>query len=192
MLKIVRTISELRAAVAEWRQSGHGVALVPTMGALHEGHLTLVRTGLTRAARVVVSIFVNPTQFAPHEDLDRYPRDEAGDVAKLAGAGASLVWAPTVDEMYPEDAATRIEVQGAALPLEGEFRPHHFGGVATVCCKLFSAVDAGRGAVRREGLSAAGGRSPDGAGSQPAARDHGRADGARGRRFGAVIAQRVL
>jgi pantoate--beta-alanine ligase len=130
----------LRAVVAEWRQSGHGVALVPTMGALHEGHLTLVRTGLTRAARVVVSIFVNPTQFAPHEDLDRYPRDEAGDVAKLAGAGASLVWAPTVDEMYPEGAATRIEVQGAALPLEGEFRPHHFGGVATVCCKLFSAA----------------------------------------------------
>lgn len=140
MLKIVRTISELRAAVADWRQSGYGVALVPTMGALHEGHLTLVRTGLTRAARVVVSIFVNPTQFAPHEDLDRYPRDEAGDVAKLAGAGASLVWAPTVDVMYPEGAATRIEVQGAALPLEGEFRPHHFGGVATVCCKLFSAA----------------------------------------------------
>jgi pantoate--beta-alanine ligase len=140
MLKIVRTISELRAAVAEWRQAGHGVALVPTMGALHEGHLTLVRTGLTRAARVVVSIFVNPTQFAPHEDLDRYPRDEAGDVAKLAGAGASLVWAPPVDVMYPEGAATRIEVQGAALPLEGEFRPHHFGGVATVCCKLFSAA----------------------------------------------------
>jgi pantoate--beta-alanine ligase len=140
MVEIVRTISELRSAVAEWRRAGDGVALVPTMGALHEGHLTLVRTGLSHASRVVVSIFVNPTQFAPHEDLDRYPRDEAGDVAKLAGAGASLVWAPTVETMYPTGAATRIEVQGAALPLEGEFRPHHFGGVATVCCKLFSAV----------------------------------------------------
>lgn len=140
MVEIVRTISELRAAVAAWRQAGDSVALVPTMGALHEGHLTLVRTGLTRAARVVVSIFVNPTQFAPHEDLDRYPRDEAGDVAKLASAGASLVWAPTVEIMYPPGSATRIDVQGAALPLEGEFRPHHFGGVATVCCKLFSAV----------------------------------------------------
>jgi len=140
MLNTVRSIKELRAAVAVWRRSGARVALVPTMGALHDGHLALVKAALKVADRVVVSIFVNPTQFAPHEDLSRYPRDESGDVAKLAGAGAHLVWAPSVADMYPDGFATRVEVAGAALPLEGEFRPVHFGGVATVVCKLFCAV----------------------------------------------------
>ncbi|MFA5950716.1 MAG: pantoate--beta-alanine ligase [Hyphomicrobium sp.] len=140
MPNTVRSIKELRAAVAVWRRSGARVALVPTMGALHDGHLALVKAALKVADRVVVSIFVNPTQFAPHEDLSRYPRDEAGDVAKLRGAGAHLVWAPSVADMYPDGFATRVEVAGAALPLEGEFRPAHFGGVATVVCKLFCAV----------------------------------------------------
>ena len=139
-MKIVRTIRDLRAEVGQWRAAGLSVALVPTMGALHAGHIALVGAALTTADRVVVTIFVNPTQFAPHEDLARYPRDEAGDVSKVAGAGAHLVWAPSVPEMYPEGFATRIVVEGAALPLEGSFRPHHFGGVATVVCKLVSAA----------------------------------------------------
>jgi len=130
----------LRAEVARWRTDGQRIALVPTMGALHAGHIALVGAALSAADKTVVSIFVNPTQFAPHEDLARYPRDEGGDLAKLAGAGAHLVWAPAVTEMYPEGFATRIAVEGAALPLEGTFRPHHFGGVATVVCKLILAA----------------------------------------------------
>jgi len=139
-LNIVRSIADLRSEITRWRADRQSVALVPTMGALHAGHIALVGAALAIADRVVVSIFVNPTQFAPNEDLARYPRDEAGDVAKLAGAGAHLVWAPPVGEMYPRGFATRIMVEGAALPLEGQFRPHHFGGVATVVCKLISSV----------------------------------------------------
>lgn len=139
-MKIVRTVQDLRAQISEWRAAGESIALVPTMGALHAGHIALVATALSAADRVVVSLFVNPSQFAPHEDLARYPRDEAGDAAKLAGAGAHLLWAPSVGDMYPEGYATQIAVGGAALPLEGAFRPHHFGGVATVVCKLISAV----------------------------------------------------
>lgn len=137
---VVRTVADLRAQITAWRAAGESVALVPTMGALHAGHIALVGAALSAADRVVVSIFVNPTQFAPHEDLARYPRDEAGDVSKVAGAGAHLVWAPTVADMYPEGFATQIAVGGAALPLEGAFRPHHFGGVATVVCKLLLSV----------------------------------------------------
>jgi len=138
--KIARTVKDLRKIVGKWRKDGVSVALVPTMGALHPGHLSLVKLAAKKADRVVVSIFVNPTQFAPHEDLARYPRDEAGDVAKLHGAGCDLVWAPTVEEMYPEGFSTSVKPGSAAAPLEGEFRPHHFAGVATVCCKLFSQV----------------------------------------------------
>lgn len=139
-VKVARTVKDLRRIVATWRKAGETVALVPTMGALHDGHLTLVRAAQAKAKRAVVSIFVNPTQFAPTEDLARYPRDEAGDLARLAGVGTDLVWSPEPAEMYPEGFATRIVPEGAALGLEGEFRPHHFGGVATVCCKLFSQV----------------------------------------------------
>src|SRR5690606_25868110 len=99
---IVRTVSELRATVAGWRKADETVALVPTMGALHEGHLALVRRALELADRAVASVFVNPTQFAPHEDFARYPRDEAGDAEKLAAAGCHLMYAPTVAEMYAE------------------------------------------------------------------------------------------
>jgi pantoate--beta-alanine ligase len=139
-VKVVRTVQDVRRAVAAWRKAGDTIALVPTMGALHDGHLTLVRAAEAKAKRVVVSIFVNPTQFAPTEDLARYPRDEAGDLARLAGVAADLVWSPEPAEMYPPGFATSIEPKGAALGLEGEFRPHHFGGVATVCCKLFGQV----------------------------------------------------
>jgi pantoate--beta-alanine ligase len=139
-IPVIRTIPDLRAQVRAWRARGDSVALIPTMGALHEGHLELVRLARSRAARAVVSIFVNPAQFAPHEDFERYPRDEAGDLAKLASVGCDLVWGPTRDVMYAEGFATRIVPAGAAEGLESDFRPHFFGGVATVCCKLFTQV----------------------------------------------------
>ena len=137
---VLRTVAELRAQVRNWRAAGDTVSLVPTMGALHAGHLDLVRLARSRCRRAVVSIFVNPAQFAPHEDFDRYPRDEAGDLAKLASVGCDLVWAPDRFEMYPEGFATRIVPGGAAEGLESDFRPHFFAGVATVCCKLFTQV----------------------------------------------------
>lgn len=139
-LEVVRSVEELRTFVAGWRRDGHSVALVPTMGALHDGHTALVRRAGTMADRTLVSIFVNPSQFGPNEDFARYPRDEAGDRAKLAGEGCHLIWAPSAAEMYPEGFATRIVPGGAAAGLESEFRPHFFGGVATVCCKLFCAT----------------------------------------------------
>ncbi len=140
MPKVVRTIKDLRKTIARWRAAGESVALVPTMGALHAGHVALVEHAGKKAGRTVVSIFVNPAQFAPNEDLARYPRDEAGDLAKLARAGADLVWAPDAPEIYPPGFATRVQPGGAAEGLEGAFRPHHFGGVATVCLKLFTAA----------------------------------------------------
>jgi pantoate--beta-alanine ligase len=137
---VARILPALRAQVGAWRGAGDTVALVPTMGALHRGHLDLVRLAKARCRRAVVSIFVNPTQFAPHEDFERYPRDEAGDLVKLAGVGCDLVWAPDRAVMYPDGFATRIEPAGAAEGLESDFRPHFFGGVATVCAKLFAQV----------------------------------------------------
>lgn len=135
-LPVLRTVADLRAQVAQWRASGHSVGLVPTMGALHEGHLSLVRAAKGRCDRVVASLFVNPKQFAPHEDFDRYPRDEAGDAALLAGAGCDLLYAPERAAMYPQGFATNVIVTDVSTPLEGEFRPHFFGGVATVVTKL--------------------------------------------------------
>lgn len=135
---IVRTLAGLRKLTASWRKAGETSAIIPTMGALHAGHVELVRLGRAKARRTITSIFVNPTQFAPHEDFTRYPRDEAGDVAKLAGIDCDAIWAPSVDEMYRPGAATRIVPKGAALGLETDFRPHFFEGVATVCCKLFT------------------------------------------------------
>jgi pantoate--beta-alanine ligase len=137
---VLRTVPPLREQVRAWRDAGDTIALVPTMGALHRGHLDLVRLAKARCRRAVVSIFVNPAQFAPHEDFDRYPRDEAGDLAKLAGVGCDLVWGPDRSVMYPEGFATQIVPAGAAEGLETDFRPHFFGGVATVCCKLFTQV----------------------------------------------------
>ena len=139
-LPIATEVADLRRRVKDLRGGGATLALVPTMGALHEGHLDLVRLAKTRADRVVVSIFVNPKQFAPHEDFERYPRPIEADAAKLADVAADLIWAPSGAEMYPGGFATRIETGGAACGLETEFRPHFFGGVATVCCKLFSQV----------------------------------------------------
>ena len=136
---VARTLGSLRRSLATFRDSGQRIALVPTMGALHAGHLTLVREARRRARRVVVSIFVNPTQFAPHEDFRSYPRGFDADLAALRAAKADLVWAPSASVMYPEGFATRIEPQGAAKAgLEDKFRPHFFGGVATVVAKLFT------------------------------------------------------
>ena len=137
-----RTLPELRAQVALWRRQGLTVGFVPTMGALHAGHLDLVAHALERCDRAVVSIFVNPTQFAPTEDLDRYPRDEGGDLAKLARVGAHLVWLPAVATMYPEGEQTRVTVGGVSQGLESVTRPHFFQGVATVVAKLLNQVQA--------------------------------------------------
>jgi pantoate--beta-alanine ligase len=133
---LARTLRALDRARAEFGSAT--VALVPTMGALHAGHLAMVRRVRQRAERVIVSIFVNPTQFAPHEDLASYPRTFAQDRAALAREGVDLVWAPSAEVMYPDGFATRIAPEGAAKAgLEDAFRPHFFGGVATVVAKLF-------------------------------------------------------
>lgn len=133
---IVRTVPDLRAAVSAWRRANQRVALVPTMGALHEGHLSLVRLARHHADKVVVSLFVNPTQFAPNEDFDAYPRDEARDAALLAAEGCDLLYAPTVDAMYAPGHSTTVTVAGVSAPMDGAARPHHFAGVATVVTKL--------------------------------------------------------
>jgi pantoate--beta-alanine ligase len=137
--EIVSTIVELRARLAASRNAGQRIGLVPTMGALHEGHLSLVRETRARCSATVVSVFVNPAQFGPNEDFARYPRTFESDCAKLAGL-ADVIFAPSVGEMYPDGFATRIEVAGPALGLESDFRPHFFSGVATVVAKLLVAV----------------------------------------------------
>ncbi|WP_029075421.1 pantoate--beta-alanine ligase [Kaistia adipata] len=137
---IFRTVDDLRVTLAGWRHDGLRIALVPTMGALHEGHLDLVRAARQHADRVVVSVFVNPTQFGPKEDFGSYPRTEASDVEKLATLGVEAVFAPSAAEMYPEGYATTISMTGPALGLETDFRPHFFAGVATVVGKLLIAV----------------------------------------------------
>ncbi len=138
VLPIVRTVVELRAQVRAWRAAGETVAMTPTMGALHEGHLSLVRLARTRAGRVVASIFVNPAQFGPNEDFERYPRDEGGDARLLASAGCDLLYAPDVSQIYPPGYATKVSVSGVSEPLDGAARPGHFDGVATVVTKLLN------------------------------------------------------
>lgn len=135
-LAVVRTIEDLRQIVTDWRIEGDSIALVPTMGSLHEGHLTLVREALARFDKVIATIFVNPTQFGDGEDFDAYPRDEKRDMALLEGAGAHLLFAPSAAEMYPDGFATSISVSGVSEPLEGTHRPGHFDGVATIVAKL--------------------------------------------------------
>ena len=132
----VRTVKELRAEVAKWRKADETVALVPTMGALHAGHLSLIGIAKNHATRIVASIFVNPAQFGPKEDFKRYPRDEAGDLAKLAQAGVDLVYIPHTAEMYPRGFATKVTLPSLTEDLCGAARPNHFEGVATVVTKL--------------------------------------------------------
>ena len=137
MTAVVDTVSALRAQVAAWKAEGLRVALVPTMGALHDGHVSLMRAALDRADRCIVSIFVNPRQFAPTEDLDKYPRQLEQDLARLTEAGVHLAFTPHVNEVYPEGFATSISVGGPSSGLETDFRPSFFDGVATVVAKLF-------------------------------------------------------
>lgn len=135
-LEICRTVADLRAQVARWHADGEKVAVVPTMGALHEGHLSLVRAARGRASRVIVTLFVNPRQFNNAEDLAKYPRDEEADRAKLDAEGVDVLFAPDVDEMYPQGFATSVSVAGLSEGLCGAHRPGHFDGVATVVAKL--------------------------------------------------------
>ncbi|HEX7757889.1 MAG TPA: pantoate--beta-alanine ligase [Caulobacteraceae bacterium] len=137
-LPIVRSRADLRARVAAWRAAGERVALAPTMGALHQGHLSLVGIGKANADHVVSSLFVNPTQFSPAEDFDAYPRNEAQDAELLAQAGCELLYAPTAEEMYPLGFSTAVTVANVSQGMEGAARPHHFGGVATVVTKLLT------------------------------------------------------
>ncbi|MCA0208821.1 MAG: pantoate--beta-alanine ligase [Proteobacteria bacterium] len=139
-MQIIRDIAMLHRAVTALKQSGKSVALVPTMGSLHDGHLSLVRMAKRVADHAVVSIFVNPTQFGPNEDFDAYPRDEARDAAMLVEEGTSLLWAPDVSVMYPGGHSTHIEVAELGADYCGAARPGHFDGVATVVAKLFNQV----------------------------------------------------
>jgi pantoate--beta-alanine ligase len=138
-IKVVSDVTSLRAAVAGWRAEGKKVALVPTMGALHDGHVSLVRAAIKKRAKVVASIFVNPAQFAPTEDFSAYPRTFEADCALLKANGCDLVYAPTSDVMYPKGFHTTVTLTGPAkVGLEDRFRPTHFDGVATVVAKLFT------------------------------------------------------
>ena len=143
-MQIVDTKQDVRDAVATARAQGKSIGLVPTMGALHEGHLSLVKAAASECDFVVVSIFVNPTQFGPGEDLDRYPRDLEGDAAKLQPAGADLIFAPDPAEIYADDASTVVSVGSLIEGLCGAFRPGHFDGVTTIVSKLFNIVQPDR------------------------------------------------
>lgn len=139
-MQVIRSIAGIRAAVAAARATGRTIAFVPTMGALHAGHVSLVRAAARDGAFVVVSIFVNPTQFGPNEDFSRYPRDEPGDLDKCRRAGAHALFLPATEEIYPPGASTVVHVGGVTDGLCGPHRPGHFDGVATVVAKLFNIV----------------------------------------------------
>lgn len=141
---VLRTVADLAARVAAWKAGGAVIGVVPTMGALHDGHLSLVRAARAGADRVIVTIFVNPAQFNNPEDLAKYPRTEEADLALLAPLGVDAVFAPPPDQVYPPGFATRVSVSGVSGPLEGEHRPGHFDGVATVVAKLFGMTRADR------------------------------------------------
>jgi len=145
MIPILRTVAEMRALARVWRKAGQSVGVVPTMGALHEGHLSLARRARKECDRVVTTIFVNPKQFNNPEDLKKYPRTEAADAALLATVPVDAIFAPSPEEVYPEGFITTISMAGVAQPLEGHMRPGHFDGVATVVTKLFGMTLADRG-----------------------------------------------
>lgn len=139
-MRIIESVGEMQQQSSQWRAEGKRIALVPTMGYLHEGHLSLMREARRRADVVVMSVFVNPTQFGPNEDFERYPRDLNRDVTLAEGAGVDVAFAPPVSEMYPDGYKTYVEVKDITAPLCGKSRPVHFQGVATVVTKLFIVV----------------------------------------------------
>lgn len=139
-MDIVKTVNQLQAAVQKGRAEGKSIGFVPTMGALHRGHVSLIEAAAKKCDFVVVSIFVNPAQFGPNEDLDKYPRDLEGDAKICEQAGADIIFAPDVNEMYPDKIITWVEVEGLTDNLCGKSRPGHFKGVTTVCAKLFNIV----------------------------------------------------
>jgi pantoate--beta-alanine ligase len=145
LTQIIRTVADLRAVVRGWKAAGEVVGVVPTMGALHAGHLSLARAAKTDCERVIVTIFVNPKQFNNPDDLTKYPRTEAADAELLRPLGVDVIFAPSPDEVYPAGFATAVTVAGVAQPLEGALRPGHFDGVATVVAKLFGMTMADRG-----------------------------------------------
>lgn len=144
MTEVIRTASALQEKVAGWKRSGMLVGVVPTMGALHDGHLSLARAARGQSDRVIVTIFVNPKQFNNPDDLKKYPRTEEQDLAMLEAAGVDVLFAPQPEEVYPDGFATNISVSGVSAPMEGAKRPGHFDGVATVVAKLFGMTQAGR------------------------------------------------
>ena len=165
-MRVVRTISDLRDGLPAWRRAGERIGLVPTMGALHAGHMALVEAARSQCQRVVATIFVNPKQFAPGEDLSTYPRPEAADLDMFQSAGVDIAFLPTVDQMYPPQFTTVVQVGGLSEGLCGAHRAGHFDGVATVVTKLLMQTLPGHGLFRREGLPAIAGDPPDGARSR--------------------------
>ncbi|MGI6296730.1 MAG: pantoate--beta-alanine ligase [Armatimonadota bacterium] len=143
-MKLLHTITETKQAISDARNAGKVIGLVPTMGALHEGHLSLIQNARRQCDFVVVSVFVNPTQFGPSEDFNRYPRTLEDDAHKCEQAGVDLIFAPDAQEMYPPGFDSWVEIGGVTTMLEGESRPGHFKGVATVCLKLFNIIQADR------------------------------------------------
>ncbi len=190
-MRTLRTVAELRAALAPSRESGSTIGLVPTMGALHEGHLSLIRRAREQCDVVVVSLFVNPAQFNEGSDLERYPRSERHDAGLAAEAGADLLFAPPVEEVYPPGFATAVEVLGLTDRLEGAARgSSHFRGVTTVVTKLLCMTMPDIALPRPEGRPAGGGDPTPGGRPQPAGADRGAAHRARARRAGALQPQR--
>ena len=145
MIPILRTVADIRALARGWKQAGETIGVVPTMGALHDGHLSLARRARSECDRVITTIFVNPKQFNNPEDLKKYPRTEEADATLLATVPVDAIFAPPVEEVYPEGFGTNVSVSGVSEPLEGKMRPGHFDGVATVVTKLFGMTEAHRG-----------------------------------------------